>query len=309
MRVLVTGATGFIGSYLIGGLLDRGHHVVATDIVPTPEALKGIDRLTYMRADLTQAEGVEGLLDESRANCVIHLAALLAEFCEAVPARGYRVNVMGTLSLLDACVAGEVDRLVMASTPAVFGRGLDEPVADDANKVPETVYGQTKLACEHILDWYRHKKALRVSAVHFPWVYGPGRVNGLTAEYSSKLLDAIALGREVIVETPDAVGDWLYVKDAVKALVLLAERKGDTPQVTYNTMGEVHSVAGAMAIAQEVYPEARITIRRNKAFHYPYAASFDDSRARAEIGWSPDYPVRRGIKDHVETIRKRREAA
>ena len=151
MRVLVTSATGFIGAYLIRDLLDRGHAVVATDIVPVPGSLADEDRVTYMRADLTQDADVAGLFADTKVDCVIHLAALLAEFCEADPARGYRVNVMATLLLLDACVANQVGRFVMTSTYAVFGRGLEEPVADDANKVPETVYGQTKLACE--LSW------------------------------------------------------------------------------------------------------------------------------------------------------------
>ena len=132
-------------------------------------------------------------------------------------------------------------------------------------------------------------------------------MNGITADYSSKLLDAIARIDVVVVNTPDAVGDWLYVKDAVKALVLLAERE-DAPQVTYNIVGDVQSVADAMMIAKEIYPDATIEIRTDTEFHYPYASSFDDAHAWEQIGWSPDYPIRRGIKDHVETFRKRREA-
>lgn len=253
MRVLVTGATGLIGTHLVPDLLDRGHAEIASDIVPVQETFADQDRVTYIRLNLINENEVAGQFAERQVDCVIHLASRLAEFCEADPEPGYGVNVMATLSPLDACDASQVNRFLMTSTPAVSG---------------------------------------------------PGRVNGITADYSSKLLDAVARGEEVIVDTPDAVGDWLYAKDAVKALVLLVERAGDAPELTCKFMGEEHSVSEAMAIAQDLYPGTRITIRRDKEFHYPYAASFDDRRTREDIGWSPDYPVRRGIKQPVETVRK-----
>ena len=251
--MLVTGATGFIGSYLIPALLERGHSVLATDVVAEAPQLIQDTRIDYLQADLTQEADVRQLFDAGDIDWVIHLAALLAEFCEDDPARGYRVNVMGTLALLDTCVARSVGRFVMTSTSGVFGRGLKEPVADDAQKVPENIYGQTKLACEHILGWFHRQKGLSVGAVRFPWVYGPGRKTGITADFSSKLLDRIARGEDVVIETPKPVGDWLYVKDAARALILLAERQ-DAPNTTYNIMGSVHSVAEAMEIACELYP-------------------------------------------------------
>lgn len=308
MRFLVTGATGFIGSYLIPDLLDRGHSVVATDVLAEPPHFADLEAVDYLQTDLSREVEIYKLMSTVKVDCVIHLAALLAEFCEADPLRGYRVNVMATLALLDACVLYGIRRFIMTSSPSVYGRGLDEPVADDANKVPETVYGQTKLACEHILAWFQRAKGLSVGAVRFPWVYGPGRKTGLTAEYSSKLLDAIGRGEDLVIESPDAVGDWLYVKDAVKAISLLAERD-DNPSVAYNIMSGVYSVSDAMSVAQGIYPDTHIEIRKNQAFHYPYASSFDDSRARTEIGWSPEYPIERGIKEHVEADRKSLEVA
>lgn len=209
MRVLVTGATGFIGTHLVPDLLDRGHAEIASDTVPVQETFADQDRVTHIRSNLINENEVAGQFAERQVDCVIHLASRLAEFCESDPERGYGVNVMATLSPLDACVASQVNRFLMTSTPAVSGRGQQEPV-------------------------------------------------------------------------------------------------GDAPEVTCKIMGEEHSVSEAMAIAQDIYPGARITIRRDKEFHYPYAASFDDRRTREDIGWSPDYPVRRGIKQPVEIVRKRK---
>ena len=303
MRVLVTGATGFIGSYLVPALVDRGNDVVATDIVAEPQWITSRKGVEYRRVDLCHDPDVRELVFQERPDKVVHLAGLLFEECEESPSRGFQVNLMATLSLLEASVASDVARFVMTSSLSVFGRGLAEPVLDDAERVPESVYGQTKLACEHVLDRFRRVHGLSVGAVRFPWVYGPGRTTGISAEYSSFLLDAIARDETAIVRNADQVGDWLYVRDAVKALILLLENDEDPP-VTYNIASGTHSVTDAMAVAQELFPDARVEIRKVPGADYPYASSFDDTRARKKIGWNPDYSIRRGFKEHVEEVRR-----
>lgn len=308
MKTLVSGATGFIGSHLIPALVDQGHQVVATDVVKEPHWITSSSAIPYVRADLGNDAEIQDLVSGIRPDNVVHLAGLLAEACEAEPQLGFRVNVIATLSLLEACVANGIVRFVMTSSPSVFGRGLAEPVADDAVKLPETVYGQTKLACEHMLGWYGRTHGLSVGAVRFPWVYGPGRTTGLTAQYSSFLFDAIARGEDVVVANPDQSGNWLYVKDAVKSLILMLESDAHS-RVIYNIMGGIHSVGDVMNIAQDLFPSARIRIRKTARASYPYASSFDDTRAREELGWRPDYSIRRGMKDHVETVRRTLEVA
>lgn len=302
MKTLVTGATGFIGSHLIQTLQAQGHHVIATDHVPEPGWIATGSNLSYRRVDLAQPGDIGALVAETKPDKVIHLAGLLVEPCEADPQFGFQINVMATLALLEACRTQGVGRFVMTSSTSVFGKGLIEPVADDAVKRPTTIYGQTKLACEHALEWYRQQDALSVGAVRFSWVYGPGRVNGITAHFSSFLLDAIARGDDVAVETPDLIGDWLYVDDAVRALCLLLERRTHA-QTVYNIAGDVLSVGQVMAIAKEAFPEARITIKETETASYPYASSFDDTLARTELGWQPDFPIRRGVRAHVDRMR------
>ena len=309
MHVLVTGTTGFIGSHLVPDLMAMGHTVVASDFVALPEGTAADERVTCLQADLMDVGHVSGLFSGRRVDCVFQLAALRKEKSEVARAHGYRVNAMATLSLPDASVPAKGEGFVKTSKPAVFGQGLPEPVADDANKISETVYGQTRPASGHILDGSQRKRRLRVRALRFPWVHRPGRVNGITADHATKLLDTSALNEEIIVSTPEAVGDWPCVKDAVKALLLLTEGPGGAPGATDNDMNEVHSVADAMAIGPDVSPDVCVTIRRDDAFHYPCAASFDGTRARQDIGWSQDYPIRRGSNDQFETVRKQREAA
>ena len=302
MTILVTGACGFIGSYLIPTLLEKGHEVAATDRGPEPEWIAKLGGVTYYQVDMGSEAEIQRMMGLVRPQKVVHLASILVGPCEADPLTGFRINFMSTAALLDACHAHGGDRFIMSSAGAVFGKGLEEPVANDAIRVPDTVYGQTKVAGEQLLEWYRRVRGLECGAVRFPWVYGPGRSTGLTAEYSSKLLDQIAAGEKVVIDNPDEKGDWLFVKDAVKSIMLLLERDSQ-PAISYNIMGELHTIRDAMEVAKSLYPEAEIEIRESAQTSQPYASAFDDSQARKDIGWAPDYSLADGIRAHVETLR------
>lgn len=305
--ILVTGATGFIGTYLVQALVARGDTVIATDLGPEPDWIAANPAIRYIRADMGREAEVQKLMGLARPDKVVHLVSILVGPCEADPGRAFRVNFMSTAALLDASLAHGVTRFVMTSAASVFGQGLPEPVANDAERLPLTVYGQTKLACENLLEWYRRVRGLSCGAVRFPWVFGPGRKNGLTAEYSSVLLDRIARGEPVVIDNPEERGDWLYVKDAVKALLLMLDRE-QQPAISYNIMGSLHSIREAMEIAAGLFPEARIELSGSTATTQPYASAYDDSRARADIGWAPGYTLAQAMQEHVATLRGARAA-
>ena len=302
MKVLVTGAAGFIGRYLVPALVDKGYSVVATDLSLPKDAISS-GELVWRQLDVSRPEGVYKLMQSERPDAVIHLVSWLAGPCEADPLRGWEINFLSTQYLLDAGIAAGLGRFVFSSSISVFGKGLPEPVRDDAVKEPVTMYGQTKLACEHLLRWYRSKHRIEVGAVRFPWVYGPGRETGITAMYSSKLLDALARNEPLHIASPEEKGDWLYVKDAVKALLLILESK-TISQVGYNIMSGLYSIREAMEVARKVCPEAVITFAGNAApSDNPYPQSYDDSLARRDLGWSPDYSLEAGFRDHISIMR------
>lgn len=302
MTVLVTGAGGFIASYLIPELIDDGATVIGFDIAPQPSQLDGYGpALQWVRGDLGSSEDLYRLFLQYRPTHVVHLASILAGPCEANPIRGYKINFMSTAALLDASLQVGVQRFVMTSSISVFGKDVSEPVADDAMKNPATVYGQTKLASEHLMRSYRDKHGLSVGAVRFPWVFGPGRERGITALYSSKLLDAVARREPIRIDNPDETGDWLYVKDASRALRLLLSTK-DNEQVAYNIMGGVYSIREVMEVAAAIRPEAQIAFAESSGPASPYPSSYDDSRAKEELGWSPGYGIEDAVREHIETV-------
>jgi UDP-glucose 4-epimerase len=306
MRALVTGGAGFIGSYLVPRLLDEGFEVVVFDLAREPASLAGVrDRIDYVRGDLGSEADLYRVMASRGITDVFHLGAVLAGPCEDNPVAGFRVNFGSTQTLLDASVATGVNRFVMLSSISVFGRDAVEPVPDGAVKNPETVYGQTKLAGEHLLRWYAAKRGLDTRALRFTWVFGPGRTTGITALYSSLLLDAVARGEPLHVSNPDERGDWLYVKDAVKALMALYHAP-DPGRRIYTVAGGVHAIRDVLAIARSHFPDSPVTLAEGGGSRSPYPVAYDDGPARRDLGWTPDYTIEQAVREHLEIVSGRK---
>ena len=302
MRALVTGGAGFIGSYLIPRLLEKGIEVVVFDMAKEPAALEPVkDRITYVRGDLASEADLYRVMMSHKITDVFHLGVILAGPCEENPIYGFKINFHATQTLLDASVALGVNRFFMMSSISVFGRDVSEPVPDDARKNPETVYGQTKLACEHQLRWYHRKHGLDTRALRFAWVFGPGRTRGITALYSSLILDAVARNEPITITNPGEKGDWLYIQDAIGAILTLWDAE-DPKQRIYNIAGGVHAISDVVAIAKRIKPESSVTLAPQGAAQSPYPAAYDDRVARSEIGWAPKYTIEAAVREHIDIV-------
>jgi len=300
MRVLVTGGAGFIGSYLVPQLLDRGYDVIVFDMAADPPALRPVmGRIGYVRGDLGSPSDLYRAMMTHRPEGVFHLGAVLAGPCEENPIRGFQINFGSTQVLLEAASALSAKKFFMVSSISVFGRDVAEPVRDDALKNPETIYGQTKLAAEHLLSWYARKHGLDTCGLRFTWVFGPGRTTGITALYSSLILDAIARGEEIEIPNPEERGDWLYVKDAVKAILMVWDHTALTQRI-FNIAGGVHSIRDVVTIAKEYRPKARVVLKEGGRSLSPYPVAYDDSAACKEFGWAPDFTIEAAVQEHLK---------
>lgn len=303
MRVLVTGGTGFIGSYLVEKLVKEGIDVIVFDQMLDTSVLSEVKgKYKLITGDLASPPDVFSLVLENKVTDIFHLASLLAGTCEKRPFAGLNVNLKGTLNLLEVARIGKVKKFVFVSSISVFGKDALEPVDDEAPKNPSTIYGITKLASEHLCRWYNNKHNLDIRAVRFPWVFGPGRKRGITALYSSLPLDRIARGQTVQIRNPDERGDWLYIKDAVKALWLVWKSSCPRRRI-YNISGEVHSIREVMETAKTVMPDAVIRYDDTKTSLSPYPSSYNDEWARKELGWAPSFSMEEAVRDHIQSVR------
>ena len=302
MRILVTGGAGFIGSHLVRALIAQGEEVVVLDMVPEPSSLAGLGTsLTYVRGDSSSEVDLYRTMAMYDIEGIFHLSAMMGGPSEKNPPAAFKINFRSTQVLLDASVTFGVKRFFYMSSISVYDALQKEPVPQDGIMNPPNIYGQTKLASEHLLRWYTQNHGIDTRGIRPTWVWGPNRQHGMTALYTTAMINRIAAGGDVFIENPEERGDWLYVHDCVKAMLLVWNAKEPGERI-YTIAGSVHTIREVAQIAQRYCPETRITFAEEKTASSPYAVWFDDSVAKRDLGWRPDYDIERSVKDHLSVV-------
>ncbi|MGH8712535.1 MAG: NAD-dependent epimerase/dehydratase family protein [Casimicrobiaceae bacterium] len=242
MRILVTGGAGFLGQALTFRARAAGHELTTVD--------RGGD--VDMRCDVADAAMLAAAMAKAGPEVVVHLAALLTDAAAADPSAAVRVNVAGTASVFTAARAAGARRVVYASSVAAVGP-CAEGSGDDVALRPQTVYGATKAAGEHLA---RSLSALpgypAFVVLRFGWVYGPGRKRGWRV--AQEVVERFARG-ERRVRYPDFAEpiDWTYVDDAAE--VLLRALTAPLPRhAVFNVVGDRRTIRDAVAHLQRRYP-------------------------------------------------------
>ena len=233
MRILVTGAAGFIGYHTAARLLDQGHEVVGFDNlspyydVSLKEArlkrLKGRNNFRFLQADLADRTIVEATFAEERPQRVIHLAAQAGVRYSLDRPHGYiSSNITGFLHVLEGCRHHGVEHLVFASTSAVYGANRKLPFdVSDRTDHPVSLYGATKRANELMAHSYAHLFGLPVTGLRFFTVYGPwGRPD----------MSLFLFTRKILADEPIPVfnyghhaRDFTYIDDVVEGVVRVTD--------------------------------------------------------------------------------------
>ena len=222
MKVLVTGGAGFIGSHITEHLIDAGAEVVVLD-----DLSSGTRQSVHPRARLCQAdigsEAIRDLFEHERFDCLDHHAAQMnVRRSVADPMFDARVNIIGSLNLLQAAVATGVKKVVFASTGgAIYGEQLTFPADETHQTNPLSPYGVAKLAVEKYLAFYEAVYDLPYVALRYANVYGPRQdphgEAGVVAIFSERLLR----GEPAIINGDgEQTRDFVYVDDVVRANVL-----------------------------------------------------------------------------------------
>ncbi|MFZ9629744.1 MAG: NAD-dependent epimerase/dehydratase family protein [Ilumatobacteraceae bacterium] len=254
-RILVTGANGCIGAWVVKALVAEGATVVAFDKVvderrhrlvnagALPDVIWHLGDLTVLDDVMAAAEG---------ATRIIHLAALQVPFCRANPSLGASVNVTGTVNVFEAARHHGVQQVAHASSIAVFGRASDYGVRvlpADAPRLPSTLYGAYKVAGEDLAKVYWADHGVRSVGLRPHTVFGPGRDQGMTSLPSVAIEKAVR-GESFHVEFGGAL-DFQYAPDVAEAFVHAARVEVDGAP-TYTIGGHVRSVADFLATVREV---------------------------------------------------------
>ena len=304
MRILVTGGAGYIGSVITEELIDRGHEVVDFDNLAKGHRDAVVKGAAFIQGDVLDSEALRQVFRERRVEAVVHMAAdsLVGESVTN-PARYYRTNVVGGLSLLEAMSAEGVNRLVFSSTAAVYGDPQKQPIEEDDPTAPTNPYGETKLAFERALGWYERAHGLRHVSLRYFNAAGASARCGERHEPETHLIPLVlqaALGeaREVVVFGDDyptrdgtCVRDYIHVLDLARAHVLALEalQEGDAPSRVYNLGcgGEGYTVREVIDVAQQITGRpipARVGPRRPGD---PAVLVAGSARIQRELGLRP----------------------
>ncbi|HEY2906916.1 MAG TPA: NAD-dependent epimerase/dehydratase family protein [Vicinamibacterales bacterium] len=329
--VLITGAGGEIGHGLVSQLSSSSSSIITLDVTPLDVTLAPRVAREFT-GSITDTSLLERILAEFEVDRIFHLAALLSTRSEFTPMAAHHVNVEGTLNLLEFAQRqgeshGRPVVFVYPSSIAAYGlpdletKARAGRVREDDFTHPTTMYGCNKLYCEQLGRYYaRHYKQLSVDAsphVDFRCVRFPGLISALTmpsggtSDYAPEMIHAAAKGEPyACFVRPDTTIPFMAMPDGVAALLAIAAAPRDRlSRTAYNLTAFNPSAARVRDVVERAFPAAAITFevdRKRQGIVDSWPADVDDTAARTDWGFAPEYDFDRAFSEYlIPTIRRR----
>jgi len=299
MRVAVLGGSGLIGSATAARLAALGCEVTVMTRSKPSRLPDGCD---WKSADIVDAVATQEALSAVRPEAVLHLAAFLQYGCELDPAQAVRVNIDGTLNVLEACRALGVRRLVFASSIAAYGERDDLMREDDPPNARTGLYGMTKRIGEMLGERYAVLHGLQFVALRYAGVFGPGEVHSPGMALVRQRIKECAAGRDVVVDgaTGEERSHLTHVTDAAEATCRATLHPAPQHRI-YNVGGppgnhirlhEFHDAVRALA------PGAGKALWKGRG---KGSGPVDLSRLRDDLGFVPSVSVDAGLRADLGT--------
>jgi UDP-glucose 4-epimerase len=294
MRALITGATGVIGAALVRQLLERGDEVLATARNPAAGLLGELaGEIESIAGDVRDGERMRAIIDSSRADVLINLAASLPATAEMDPVGAVELNVRGSAALYEMAAGAGIERFIYASSKSAYGALPDGAVVTEQYlSRPSTVYGATKLAAEMTIGAQAARGGPEACGLRFATIYAPGKADRHAgASVLSRLLDDAIARRPVVIHSGgDQVDDMIWVGDAATGILAAAASAGPLSPLYNISTGVGMTLRGFADGIRAVIPEASIEIGPGLDYMGPgfsYGV-LDATLAREEIGFIAD---------------------
>jgi len=296
-RLLVTGASGFIGYPTLIAALAEGWEAMGIDL-SLPEG--GIPNVTVLQGDFTDTHQLYRVLSENHIDTIVHAGGVSGSMLfRDEPYRVCKANVIGTINLLEAARVIGVRRFVFLSSAQAYGDTPPPPVTEDAPFRPRNMYGATKAAGDLLVGAYREQHGMDAVALRISNGYGPRRYT--TNAIRTMIEDAIA-GRPTRLNVENDGYAYLYVNDAVSAIIAAVK----APQLrrgAYNIAGnQFESMKRISEIVQDILPNARITLTSSVNPSAPRRGLLDISCALRDFGWSPQWALEQGVAHYADWL-------
>ena len=303
MKILVTGAAGYIGSVVTETLLDRGHEVLALDNLQAGHRQAVHPEVRFFKTDLADKEGLNDIFANFQIDAVVHMAAeaLIAESITN-PRRFFKANVYYGMNLLDAMLDHGVKKIIFSSTAAVYGEPKTIPLDEEAPKQPINSYGESKLMFERILAWYYQAYGLKYVALRYFNAAGASENYGEHHDPETHIIPLVlqvALGQRDHIkingtdyDTPDGtcIRDYIHVVDIAEAHVLGLEHLDRLGARSYNLgNGDGFSVLQIIDTCRQITNHPTPSIPGPRRVGDPARLIANATRIREELNWRPRY--------------------
>jgi nucleoside-diphosphate-sugar epimerase len=311
-NILVTGAAGQIGTELVTTLRQRYGKdavIIATGRrTQLPAYIKNSGPFCYL--NVLDRNQLEETAFENNVDTIYHMASILSAVGEQKPQLAWDINMNGLYNVLE--VARTYDISVMwPSSIAAFGP--DTPKVNTPNDTilrPTTIYGVTKVAGELLAEYYYRKYEVDIRSVRYPGIISsetpPG---GGTTDYAVAIYyDAVQKGAYTCFVREDTVLPMMYMPDAIKGLIDLSEAENSRLTHRIFNIGSMSFSAGTLAESiKEIIPEFTIDYKPDfrQAIADSWPQSVDDSVARKEWNWDPEYDLSKMTRDMIDKLREK----
>lgn len=305
MRVLVTGGAGFIGSHIVDALIEHGHNVSIVDNLSEGSRANLNPGARLFDVSINDACGLERAFAEAKPELVSHHAAQISVRNSMFdPTHDAKVNIIGSLNVLQCAVKHDVERFIFASTSVVYAKPIHLPMDETHPLRPESVYGVSKLTVENFVRLYSDTYGIKHKIFRYGNVFGP-RQN----PHGEAGVIAIFTGQFLRGEQPTIFGDgtktrdYIFVSDVVSASIAAMHDSGDND--TYNIARgigisdlEIFDAVGAAcdSATQPMYAPVRPG--------EPEHLSLNAAKAMQALSWQPRVSLSDGIIQVVEHHRR-----
>ena len=312
-RVLVTGATGIVGSWLVRQLVDDGAFVVALirDMNPQSELIRsGLwTRITVVNGALEDYAAVERAVVEHHIDSVFHLAAqAIVTTALRSPLATFESNIRGSYNLLEACRVHSdvVKRVVVASSDKAYGTPPVLPYTEDMPLNGRHPYDVSKSCTDLLALTYAHTYRLPVIVARCGNIYGGGDLNW-SRIVPGTIRSVVRNERPVIRSDGKFIRDYIYVRDVVEAYLALAnhvtEERGIRQAFNFSPESRVSVLEITRQIQQLMERPDLEPIVLNQAKAEIPNQYLDSTKAHRELGWSPRYTLESGLRETIEWYR------
>ncbi len=313
MTTLITGGTGFIGSFLARYLIETtNEELILYDYIINEKRIRDLKdnpRVKVIQGDLSSRPELN-LCFESHQTIenIFHFGSLMPPFTESKTENAFQVNIQGTFNILECARIFGSSKVFYSSSAAIYSPGDDLPITEKTYREPLTMYGVGKVCSEVMGTFYHRRKNINFTTLRLPALIGPGRTGAGMTIYANNIIQYPAQGLKGVCNVePEITIPILYIKDVTKLLGSFLERESISEQA-YNLDGFWISAKELADLVQQEIPEAVIEyepdVELSFLLKFLSMMEGDDTLIRKDLEFKPEFPPKKMVKDFILEVRR-----